>query len=57
MRLIALNVQLANHKKEISTMFHLKINTWVKWKDIGASEFGSATQLLINLDPKTETYK
>ena len=41
----------------MSTKFHLKIKTWMEWKDMGASEFGSATQLLINLDPKTKTYK
>ena len=38
-------------------MFHLKIKTWMEWKGMGASEFGSATQLLINSDPKTKIYK
>ena len=57
--LTALNLHQTKHTKEGSTMFHLKIKTWMEWKGkgVGASEFRSATKLLINSDPKTKIYK
>ena len=57
MRLIALNLKLAKNENKVFTMFHFKTKIWMEWKDMGASQFGSATQLLINLDPRTKTYK